>query len=52
MADQAVDCGVIEEESIYIRTVENGLAVNKFARIQNVEKSDANEVRASIVKGF
>ena len=28
MADQAVDCGVIEEEIIFIRIVENGLAVN------------------------
>ena len=28
MAGQAVDCGVIEEEIIFIRIVENGLAVN------------------------
>ena len=52
MADQAVDCGVIEEEIIFIRTVENGLAVNKYATIQGVVKSDANGVLASIVNGF
>ena len=46
MADQAVDCGVIEEEIIFIQTVENGLAVNKYAMIQGVEKSDANGVLA------
>ena len=28
VTDQAVDCGVIEEEMIFIRIVENGLAVN------------------------
>ena len=48
MADQAVE----EEEIIFIRTVENGLAVNKYATIQGVEKSDANGVLASIVNGF
>ena len=52
MADQAVDCGVVEEEIIFIRTVENGLAVNKYATIQGVEKTDANGVLASIVNGF
>ena len=52
MADQAVDCGVIEEEIIFIRTLENGLAVNKYATIQGVEKSDADGVLVSIVNGF
>jgi len=52
MSDQAVDFGVIEEEIVFIRTLENGLAVNKYATIQRVEKSDANGVLASIVNGF
>ena len=38
IANQAVDCGVIEEEIIFIRIVENGLAVNKYAAIQGVCK--------------
>ena len=33
MSDQAVDFGVIEEEIVFIRTLENGLAVNKYAMI-------------------
>ena len=52
MADQAVDFGVIEEEIVFIRTLENGLAINKYATIQGVKKSDANGVLASIVNGF
>ena len=35
-----------------IRTLENGLAVNKQATIQGVEKSDADSVLVSIVNGF
>lgn len=42
MSDQAVDFGVIEEEIVFIRTLENGLAVNKYVTKQRVEKSDAN----------
>ena len=52
VTDQAVDCGVIEEEIIFIQIVENGLAVNKYATIQGVKKSDANGVLASVVNGF
>ena len=52
MADQAVDFGDIEEEIVFIRTLENGLAINKYATIQGVKKSDANGVLASIVNGF
>lgn len=35
-SDQAVDFGVIEKEIVFIRTLENGLAVNKYAMIQQV----------------
>lgn len=49
MADQAVDCGVIEEQIIFIRTLENGLAVNKYATIQGLVKSDADSVLVSIL---
>ena len=52
MADQAVDCGLIEEEIIFIQIVEIGLAVNKYAMIPGVKKSDANGVLASVVNGF
>ena len=52
MADQAVDCGVIEEEIIFIRIVENGLAVNQYATIQGVKKSDTNGVLGSVLNGF
>lgn len=33
MVDQVVDCGVIEEEIIFIRIFENGLVVNKYVTI-------------------
>ena len=52
MADQAIDCGVIEEQIIFIRRIENGLAVNNYATVQGVEKSDAEGVKASIVNDF
>ena len=52
MADQAVDSGVIEEEILFIRTLENGLVQNRYATIQPVENSDANGVLTSIGKGL
>lgn len=52
IADQAVDWGAIEGEIIFIRTLENVLAVNKYATIQSVEKCDTDGVLATIVNGF
>ena len=51
--DQAVDCGVIEEEIIFLRNLESGLAVNRYATtVQWVMSSDAAGVLAIIERGL
>ena len=52
LTKQSTSALLMKTEIVFMRTLENGLAVNKYATIQRVEKSDANGVLASIVNGF
>ena len=51
MADQAVDCGVIEEEIIFL-VILSGLVVNRYATIQGVTSSDAAGDLATFERGL
>ena len=51
-ADGSTDRSVVEQEALYMRYVVNGVAVNKFVGIEEVEHSTADGILDAIDSGL
>ena len=52
MADGSTDSGVVEQELLFVRFLDNGLPVNRFLTVQSVKHADADGILHAIGNGF
>lgn len=52
MADGSTDSGIIEQELLFVRYLNNGLPVNRFLTVQSVKHANADGILQAIDNGF
>ena len=52
MADGSTDSGVVEQELLFVRFLDNGLPVNRFLTVESVKHADADGILHAIGNGF
>ena len=52
MADGSTESGVVEQELLFVRFLDNGLPVNRFLTVQSVKHADADGILHAIGNGF
>lgn len=52
MADGSTDSGIIEQELLFVRFLDNGLPVNRFLTVQSVKHANADGILQAIDNGF
>ena len=49
MADGSTDSGIIEQELLFVRYLNNGLPVNRFLTVQSVKHANADGIYANVI---